>query len=133
MQLHDEMGPEHADALLQRVSAAMARLGNDGGLVDDADEVARIRIARINPTLVLVERFADRARSRMHGYAAYSTDHGGHDTPFKMDPRELLFVLVEQHYASPPDWRLQLVQNPSAWFTPLLAEIDAALAPTKLH
>jgi hypothetical protein len=49
--------------------------------------------------------------------------------PFKLDPARVLFALHETHFTSPPDWRLQLVQDPHIWFNWVTAAIHAALEP----
>jgi len=42
-------------------------------------------------------------------------------TDFTLDPARVLFVLHETHFASPPDWHLQLIEDPRGWFNEMRA------------
>jgi hypothetical protein len=39
----------------------------------------------------------------------------------------VLFILEEQHFASPPDWHLRCIDG--AWFNSVITQIHVALAP----
>jgi hypothetical protein len=109
--------------------AVMKHLGGETVQVDEDDDVSLIKLARVNSQLVIVERPGDPAKGRLHRYTAYRYEEPEPGEPFKLDPKCVLFVLSEEHFASPPDWRLQLVEDPHSWFNWVTAAIHEALAP----
>ena len=90
-----------------------------------------IRLARVGPELVICERAGDRTRSRPHRFTAYQVDAGEPGEPFWMAPENTLFVLHETHFASPPDWRLQLCADPHGCYNWVVAAIHEALEPVE--
>jgi hypothetical protein len=48
--------------------------------------------------------------------------------PFWLDPARAVRA-ARNHFAAPPYWRLQLVQDPHSWFNWVMAAIHDALEP----
>jgi len=99
--------------------------------LDEDDAPTLIRLARVGPELVICERAGDRTRSRPHRFTAYQVDAGEPGEPFWMAPENTLFVLHETHFASPPDWRLQLCADPHGCYNWVVAAIHEALEPVE--
>lgn len=117
-------------ALGLAVLAAVKLLGAETVQIDEDDDVTLIRLARIGARLVIVERAGDRTTSRPHRFTGYEIDETEPGAPFRLDPDRALFVLHEQHFATPPDWHLQLVRDPRRWFNEVMASIHEALGET---
>jgi len=46
---------------------------------------------------------------------------------FKIDPRNMLFILQERHFGSPPEYHLQLIEHPSGWWDEVMMAVRQAL------
>jgi hypothetical protein len=44
-------------------------------------------------------------------------------------PHSVLFVLHEKHFAHPPDYHIECVHDPRAWYNSVMVEIHTALGP----
>src|SRR5215831_16940530 len=101
--------PECGQMLGLACFACMQNLADgDAALVREDDTVARAKMARIGPTLVLVEHMGDQVRGKLHGFGIYRVEETEPGEPFFLDPRRLLFVLSEKHFEQPKEWHLQL-------------------------
>jgi hypothetical protein len=120
---------EHARHLGLAVLAVMKHLGADVLELDEDDAPQLIRLARVGKRLVIAERDGDRTTSRPHRYTAYRCDEVEPGGVFKLDPASVLFVLHEQGFYSPPDWHLELIEDPRGWFNETVAAIHLALEP----
>jgi hypothetical protein len=103
-------------------------LGVESTQVDEDDGVGLIKLARVGPDLVIVER-QGAAKGKPHRYTCYRVDATERGVPFRLDPARVLFVLHEQGFYTPPDWHLQLVQDPHQWFNETMGAIHVALEP----
>ena len=121
--------PELARHLGLACVAVINKLGADAWLAGEDGYMAPGKLARVGPSLVIVERPADRARSRPHHFVAYRVDETEPDRSGELDAGHVLFVLPEQHFASPPEWRLRCIADPHIWCESVVIEIHLALEP----
>ena len=108
------------------VLAVMQNLSSETIEVDEADNLGPLKLARVGPKLAIVERFANRAKSRPHGFAAYRIEEE-RDGAFKIDPMNMLFVLQVKHFDTLPEYHLQLIQDPHTWYNSVVTAIHVAL------
>ena len=111
------------------VLAVMKMLGKESMQVDEDDDVGLIKLARVGSGLVIVERYGDPAKGKPHRYTCYRIAEAKPGGLFKLDPDAVLFVLHEQGFYSPPDWELDCIIDPRAWFNTVMVEIHLALEP----
>ena len=66
-------------------------------------------------------------------HRAYLNDAVQQGEAFKLHPDRALFVLSEEGFYTPLDWRLTLLVGPQLWFNWVMAAIHAALEPFALR
>jgi len=47
----------------------------------------------------------------------------------QLDPADVLFVLRVQGFYSSPDWELDCILDPCAWYNSVMVEMHVALVP----
>jgi hypothetical protein len=120
-----DLPPECGKMLGLAVHAAMTMLGGETMLVDEDDNVTLIRLARVGTQLVLIERPGDPATGQLHDFTGYRIAEAEPGEPFKLDAGGVLFMLREQGFYSPPDWHLELIEDPRGWFNATMAPIHS--------
>lgn len=122
--------PACARELQIAVLGAMKFLADDVMHIDEDGAPDVARLARISPSLVIVERPGDRARPKPHRFTCYRTDgrvEAG--VPFRLDPDRALFVLHVVGFYRPADWTLSVLKDPRIWYNVTLLALYAALRP----
>jgi hypothetical protein len=102
-------------------------LGGERMEIDEDDDVALIKVARLSKTLAIVERPGNPAKGKPHRFTAYRVDEAEPGEWFKLDPARALFLLHARGFYSPADWHLELIEDPRNWLNEMMAAIDAAL------
>jgi len=126
-----ELPAECGKALSIVVIAAVRRLGSEAVFVAEPDDFAPgvIRLARIGPQLMLVERPGDRTRTKPRRITLYETDEVEPGQMFKLDPDRALFILAEAGFYAPPDLVLTVLVDPARWYNRVLMQLFAVLEP----
>ena len=104
-----DINPARGKLLAALTIAAVERHAGDAMLIDDQDNLRELRMLRAG-SVVLVEHPATSSSPRhincyVNGYAVEAAEPS-----FKIGPSRLLYVLVWQHRAAPPNFHLQLIR-----------------------
>jgi hypothetical protein len=128
-----DINPARGKLLAALTIAAVERHAGDAVLIDDQDNLRELRMLRAG-SVVLVEHPATSSSPRhingyVNGYAVEAAEPS-----FKIGPARLLYVLVWQHRAAPPNFHLQLIKaNARAWAPVVVATLLTELRARDPH